>query len=227
MVDRDESRSGSASLGLARLFHPSVVSPRCVHSQTPLQAAMAFGPRLPHLDSCSARVVSHHLDGLLRTGACGFVAPRFRPWGSLRFVPSVPRLRRGGGDRVRSSPQRGHTLQRVPLVSSRTASLRPLPPCLLPRTRTPPTLHAHRCAHGSEAPPHPKALRWAEVDVGGALVHRGEPPHRCRSFSVPGVNPARRPSFARPSTTVRDLRCQRTLPCGSGPRAAGFEALLH
>jgi hypothetical protein len=126
-------------------------------------------------DSCSARVVSHHLDGLLRTEACGFVAPRFRPWGSPRFVPAVPRLRRDVGD-PRGLPRSAVIpFKGFPSFSSRTASLRPLPPCLLPRARTPPT-----CRKG--VPPHPKAPRWAEVDVGGALVHRGEPPHRGRSL---------------------------------------------
>jgi len=33
----------------------------------------------------AALVVSHHLDGLLRAKACGFVAPRYRFWSSLRF----------------------------------------------------------------------------------------------------------------------------------------------
>jgi hypothetical protein len=108
---------------------PFVVSPRCVHSQTPPQATMAFGPRVPPLDSCSARVVSHHLDGFLRTRVCGFVAPRFRPWGSLRFIPACPAPPKRRWGPARSFPQRGQTLQRVPLVSSRTASLRPLPPC--------------------------------------------------------------------------------------------------
>jgi hypothetical protein len=35
--------------------------------------------------ACSARVVSHHLDGLLRTGGRRFVAPCSQTWGSLRF----------------------------------------------------------------------------------------------------------------------------------------------
>jgi hypothetical protein len=179
---------------------------------------MAFGPRVPPLDSCSARVVSHHLDGLLRTGACGFVAPRFRPLGSLRFVPSVPRLRRGGGDlpvfpAMRSYPSKGSPRQQPYRI---TAAVAPLP---LPRTRTPPT-----CRKG--VPPHPKAPRWAEVDDGGALVHRGEPPHRCRSVDEQGVTPA--PHELR---SALDHRAGSPLPenlqCSSGPRAAGFEALLH
>jgi hypothetical protein len=133
---------------------PSVVSRRCVHSRTPLQAAMAFGPRVPHLDSCSARVVSHHLDGLLRTGACGLVASRFRPWGSPRFVPACPAPPKRRWGPARSSPQRGHTLQRVPLVSSRTASLQPLPPC--------------RC----RVPEHPRLIERGPAAPEGTAVGR-------------------------------------------------------
>jgi hypothetical protein len=33
----------------------------------------------------AVHVVSHHLDGLLRAKACGFVASRYRFWSSLRF----------------------------------------------------------------------------------------------------------------------------------------------
>jgi hypothetical protein len=39
----------------------------------------------------AALVVSHHLGGLLRVIACGFIAPRYRFWSSLRFhcVPTI------------------------------------------------------------------------------------------------------------------------------------------
>ena len=65
----------------------------------------------------------------------GFVAPRSRPWGSSRFQPPrVPRLQPdrdpGGSWDPRVLPRDAvRTLRRVPLVSSRTASLRPLPSC--------------------------------------------------------------------------------------------------
>jgi len=68
---------------------------------------------------------------------CGFVAPRYRPWGSSRFRRFVPALapsrspehRRGVNHHSRDA---GSTLRRVPLVSSCTASLRPFPSCRWP-----------------------------------------------------------------------------------------------
>jgi len=62
-------------------------------------------------DSRSALVVSHHLDGFLRNRPAGLLRPATGP-GVRRVVTR---------DGV-------HTLRRVPLVSSRTASLQPLPP---------------------------------------------------------------------------------------------------
>jgi hypothetical protein len=53
---------------------------------------------------------------------CGFVAPRFRLWGPAR-CGKVSRPLRGGGEP--SVPCAVVTLRRVPLISSRCASLRP------------------------------------------------------------------------------------------------------
>jgi hypothetical protein len=133
------------------------------------------------------------------------------PLPTLGFAAFHPRVSRASEETVgtravlpaaRSNPSKGSPRQQPYRI---TAAVAPLP---LPRTRTPPT-----CRKG--VPPHPKAPRWAEVDDGGALVHRGEPPHRCRSVDEQGVTPARLTSSARPSTTVRDLRCQRT--CSAVP----------
>jgi hypothetical protein len=41
--------------------------------------------------SCSVHVVSHHLDGFLRTAGSGLVASRYRTWGSLRFTSTKRR----------------------------------------------------------------------------------------------------------------------------------------
>ena len=57
------------------------------------RCASTPGRRIPHRHDAarrrtrSARVVSHHLDGFLRTSARGSVAPRSRSWGSSRFGP--------------------------------------------------------------------------------------------------------------------------------------------
>jgi len=49
-------------------------------------ASSTFGPTSPGVGSCSAPVVSHHLDGLLRIAARGLVASRCRSWGSPCFT---------------------------------------------------------------------------------------------------------------------------------------------
>jgi hypothetical protein len=115
---------------------PSVVSLQCVHSRTPLQAAMAFGPgfhpRLlfrPRGLSPPRRLAPHRS---LRVCCAplptlGFAAFRTRG-------PAPPKRRWGP---ARSSPQRGHTLQRVPLVQQPyriTAAVAPLPVAACPNT---------------------------------------------------------------------------------------------
>jgi len=79
----------------------------------------------------SALVVSHHLDGLLRAPDLEFIAPRNR----IGFA-AFPELATTRADRSRRpmvtillSRNAVHTLRRIPLASSRTASLRPLPSC--------------------------------------------------------------------------------------------------
>lgn len=79
----------------------------------------------------SALVVSHHFDGLLRAEASSLLHPEAGR-GSLRFQVPRPTM----ADRSRrlvglgSLPRNAvHTLRRIPPVSSRTASPRPLPSC--------------------------------------------------------------------------------------------------
>lgn len=95
----------------------------------------ARGPplRLPSANrtACSAFVVSLHRDGLLRTPAPGLLQP-----GTGHGVHCVsafrePRTRTNPGHWLprKASPQCGDTPRRIPLVCSRTASLRPLPSC--------------------------------------------------------------------------------------------------
>jgi hypothetical protein len=83
------SALASASSLEIRTRRPSTVSPSCVHSQE--QAPFGLAPT--ERPTCSDFVVSHHLDGLLHTMACGLIASHNRPGGSLRstaarFTPS-------------------------------------------------------------------------------------------------------------------------------------------
>jgi hypothetical protein len=79
--------------------------------------------------SCSALVVSHHLDGLLRTGVAGLLHPA-TGWGFAAFRAcrqmSRPRAARRAGDSPRGAVR---TLRRVPSSAAGNASLRPLPSC--------------------------------------------------------------------------------------------------
>jgi len=71
----------------------------------PLPGAEApFGSTLPHADSCSAFVVSHHHDGLLRAGVAGLLHPAtcqgFAAFRACRF-PEPPE---GGAARRSALP---------------------------------------------------------------------------------------------------------------------------
>lgn len=121
----------------SREIHSKPVCPPAdIPPVRPLPGAEApFGPTMLTADSRSASVVSHHHDGFLHTEAAsllhlatglGFVAflafrHRCSPKATLDAV-GIPR------DAV-------HTLRRLSLANSRTASLRPLPSC---RYHTPP-----------------------------------------------------------------------------------------
>jgi hypothetical protein len=124
-----------SSLGIRRVC-PSAVRP----PMRPLPEARApFGPTVRPVESCSALGVSHPLGGLLRIGVAGLLHPA-AGYG-VRRVSRCPSHRLCGDGYERSVPRAAVTLRRVPLVSSRAASLRSLPPCrfpsvLLPRGRS-------------------------------------------------------------------------------------------
>jgi hypothetical protein len=129
--------------------HPSTDMPPSVHSRTHL-SARASVPREPPSKSRSVLVVSHHLDGFLRSEVAGLLHPAASrgvhrvSW--LSRVPSRPldesRCRR----ECRCPPRDDfHTPRRIPLDDSRTTSPWPLPPCRSPRFRsTPPTASVAR-----------------------------------------------------------------------------------
>jgi hypothetical protein len=71
-------RAGRASLPLVRFTAPPSTSLR---ASTPGgdPKIISIGPRLPHRESRSALVVSHHLDGLLRSELAGLLHPAIDP----------------------------------------------------------------------------------------------------------------------------------------------------
>jgi len=103
-------------------------------------------------------VVSHHLAGLLRTSGLEFIAPRNRkefaafPGFASTFCQPKPT---SDGRRSPFPARAVHTLRRIPLAGSRTASLRPLPSCRsvasrpfrTPKCSTRPTLRANKRRH--------------------------------------------------------------------------------
>lgn len=123
---------------------PSADITVCVHSRTTRTSSPVS--RKPSDRSRSVPVVSHHLDGFLRTRLAGVLQPA-AGWGSLRFFSdhaarsratsslvnqeerhlATRALRRTGvlARRARGFPRSAHTPRRIPLTGSRTASLRP------------------------------------------------------------------------------------------------------
>lgn len=98
----------------------------CVHSP---RHCCLVRPAAAKRPTCSVPVVSHHLDGLLRTQVSGLLHPEAR-WSSLRFRAAThPHHRPKSTVWINGAHSRNavHTLRRIPLVGSRTASLRPLP----------------------------------------------------------------------------------------------------
>jgi len=113
-----------------------VCPPAGIPSVCPLPGAEApFGPTVPAVESRSAFVVSHHHDGFLHTRVTGLLHPAtgqgFAAFHASQHQPGP----RAVLDTVGSPRDAVHTLRRLSLISSRTASLRPLPSC---RCRPPP-----------------------------------------------------------------------------------------
>jgi hypothetical protein len=173
-----------------------------LRSVRPLPARrQAPGLRTPRATerSCSVHVVSHHLDGLLRTDGASTVAARSRPWGSPRFPLRAP------------SP----TLSRRSLPAST--------PTAFPRCTHPAKIIPARSASPLTIPPeeamftsgrYPLAVYpIGTPDARAARGLRGSPWRLARSGSTSRSCSANR-SFA----TVR--RCQR-------PMTLSFHGLLY
>jgi len=118
--------SRTSSSRTSSVCAPPPTSPRPSASRAPSLAL--FGASPPGFGSRSALVVSHHLDGFLRSAVPGML----QPVPDLGFVG----LHRGRSstaeavsDRVPDSLRRAHPTKVSFLAGSRTASLRPLPSC--------------------------------------------------------------------------------------------------
>jgi len=94
-----------------------------------------FGPTELPAESRSAYVVSHHHDGLLHAKVTGLLHPATGQ-GFAAFRASRAQRHQKATQELAATPRDAvHTLRRLSLASSRTASLRPLPSC---RYRPPP-----------------------------------------------------------------------------------------
>jgi len=92
---------------------------------TPELPKQLFGKSLPHDLSRSALMFFQHLDGLLHSLVPDILQPDNDH--GVRYVSDVQRRR---NRQHRNLPRNAnHTPRRIPLISSRTASLRPLPSC--------------------------------------------------------------------------------------------------
>jgi hypothetical protein len=107
------------------VFAPSLFYRPRVHSRE--LRRVPIGSSVPPDESCSVLTVSHRLDGFLHAVAAGLLHPA----ASLGVRHVSTRAGPGPSEDVlaiaRDSRDGVHTLRRVPLVSSRTTSLRPLP----------------------------------------------------------------------------------------------------
>jgi len=169
----------------------------------------------------SVRVVSHHLDGLLRTRARGFVAPRSRSgFAAFRLVSEPVPSEDGGGPPRPLPAARVHTLRRVSSSTAGAASLRSVALLSLPahvspsprpkprRAMSPGTAEPKSSAHGSrgvadrpkpESDPLARAVISSTVKLrsaanGGPPRHRGTGAPASRRPIMRGPPPRRRRS---------------------------------
>jgi len=156
--------------------------------------------------SRSVLVVSHHLGGFLRAAAAGLLHPAASH--GVRRVSCGARP--GASEDVlvvaRSPRDAVHTLRRVPLVSSRTASLRPLPSYRFPSIPSPTTWARHEaesvsrtCRRGGQPVDAP-----LPTEAGGVvrLLRRGDG----------GAWTGRRPRPTPDSAPPKRHRCPRGTP---------------
>jgi hypothetical protein len=193
--------------------------------------------------TCSARVVSHHLDGLLRTRPRGLVASRSRPGvrrvsGAPEPVPSCPT--EVGQTRWRTSDPLSrdagfHTLRRVSSSTAGTASPRsvaflPLPALVPPRPQPKPR-HARWVLANQEPRGHRRPEPGRPAGTGHRLdtvklrsAANGGPP-RHRVVQAPANRCAARAD--RPADSAEARTNERSSPGRSGMPARRIAGGRH
>jgi hypothetical protein len=163
-------------------YASSLFNPPRVYSQ--LLRRTTFGPPVPP-DNIVFRLRGFSPPGRFPPrDDRGFVAPHCQPQGLPRF-PGFATVSPESGPAVEPSPRDTvHTLQRVSLISSRTASLQPFPSYRSPPTTSPgpgppvPNLNDRRSCRSASHPPKRlccTARAPAEADARVPLVHRSVP----------------------------------------------------
>jgi hypothetical protein len=150
-------------------------------------------------------VVSHHLDGFLRASAASLLHPaaglEVRPV-SRPLPPDAPERALGVSPDPRDAV---HTLRRVPLISSRTASLRPLPSYRYVSTSWP-ELDATEAAPLPRHQPKPvsaTARPLRRVDSRARTQRRPKPPSE---------QPSSEEAFTRFTHRPRPVKCPSSPP---------------
>ena len=147
-----------------------ITSPGCILPSTDIlsvrplpETEASFGSTALPAKSRSALVVSHHLDGFLRTMSHGLVASRCQPWGSTRFAQLSSQSPEGPSQLEPPSSHRSLTpFEEFPSLSSRVASLRPLH--LLPLATRP--VPRPRPRHATRLTRSPKRTRqWGQGTI--------------------------------------------------------------
>jgi hypothetical protein len=166
------------------------------------EAEAPFGPTVPTAGSCSAFVVSHHHDGLLRSKVTGLLHPATGQGFDAFPASRLQRSPKAALQTVGIPRDAVHTLRRVPLASSRTASLRPLPSCRyipLPDVSSGRSLPNHRHPR-----PEPKIISrtWPEL----RREQAPDPGERCRPVSEETGQPCPPFGIGQPFLANRMLR---------------------
>jgi hypothetical protein len=198
----------------------------CRRASTPARIAARIGPEEPSSESRSVRVVSHHLDGFLRSEVAGLLHPAAGH--GVRCVsgsrtPRPRRLRRPKptrtpGGRTDIVPAARFTPPEGILASSRATSPWPLPPC---RWRCP-----RSTRRSAPLPAHPRELRetttstsrrCSAVEFGrpATVAGRGSP---CPSMGfVPLRGPSHRSGAPERAATWRGRQRIRRNAASSSP----------
>jgi hypothetical protein len=134
----------------------------CHRASTPARIAARFGPEEPSSESCSVRVVSHHLDGFLRSEVAGLLHPAAGHGVRCVSGSRIPLLDPTGAGSRREDRHRPRSALHTPRRNPRqqphhvTVAVAPVPLAAPPLDPT----RAHRCRYtpASSARP-PRRLR--------------------------------------------------------------------